>query len=162
MPLSEAQALVRLRSQCAADVEPTLNDAEIADCLAQNTRNTVWLADTVYAVGACVVPPIGNGCTYSCIRAGTSGAVVPAALLPVGYAGVRVYDGTAGLLWQNIGAAHPERFDVTGATGAAWLLKAAKDAGQVDVSDRDTKITLSVRRDFALRQAARYRAICIA
>lgn len=151
--LTEAQAIAKVRIKCGAENEPCLSEAEIKFCLAENARASVWVAETAYAVGAKVVPSLGNGRVYKCIQPGISGATQPTTWARATQPGHCLNDGTA--IWMDDGPAMPELWDINAAIGAAWRLKAAKDSALIAIQDKDTEIDLTTRRDFALRQAAR-------
>lgn len=63
-----------------------------------------WLPNTVYQVGALVVPPVRNGHSYRVVQGGTSGAVLAASAYALGL-GSRFYDGNSNpvLTWQESG-----------------------------------------------------------
>ncbi len=151
---TEAQAITEIKIKAQAENEPSLSDTEVLYCLSRYARASVWLAETVYGVGVRVVPSTANGRIYRCIQGGTSGTAAPTSWDYTTLAGTCLNDGTA--IWMDDGAAPVELWDISAATGEAWRLKASKDSALIDISDKDTKIMITARRDFANRQAARH------
>jgi hypothetical protein len=64
-----------------------------------NRFGSIWAPGTAYTVGADVIPALGNGFYYQCIKAGTSGAVSPT--FPT-VTGASVADGS--VVWVCVGA----------------------------------------------------------
>lgn len=152
---TEAQAIRAIQAACQAENEPTLSPNEITACLEKYARASVWTAETAYSIGAKVVPIAGNGRLYRCVRAGSSSASAPAEWDYTTNLGTCISDGQL-LVWEDYGAAPIEIWDINAAIGEAWRLKASKDSALIDMSDKDTKIMITARRDFANKQAQRY------
>lgn len=156
--MTQSEALEELKDLVSWEAEPALSEAVLLRCLAKNLRYKAWESETVYAVGDRVA---ANGRLYICMVAGVSGENAP---FPTNgahnvFSPCFYWDGA--VRWEDAGAAFKDNYDMGGAARAAWLMKAAKDSELVDMSDRDTKIMLSGRREFALKQAARYTAIWV-
>lgn len=153
--MTELDALATLRRKCAPDQEPTLDAAELLACLTEARRYTTHITGVAVAVGDRVVSASPNGRVYRCIVAGTTAGSAPAwPTTSGGYIGQRISDGTA-VVWEDAGPAPSSAWDMAAAVRAAWQIKAAKDAAIIDYASGSDRVTITQRRDFALRMAGR-------
>lgn len=137
--MDAATARTRLATMTAWESEPTLTSAELDDLVVMARRAdagglapvdyAVWIAGTVYALGAERIPTARNGHYYAVTTAGTSGATEPT--WPT-TSGATVTDGT--VVWTEQGAAWAGVYDLNSAASEGWRWKAAKAASKFDVS----------------------------
>lgn len=121
--LTLVQAVLQVRANCGASVDPTLDDGEIITILQTTARGTLWGAATEYAYGATVLPTVRNGHRYVVTTGGTSAATEPTWPLT---AFSTLTDGTVVL--QEAGADYAELYDLKRATWEAFQLKLTKCA----------------------------------
>lgn len=152
--MTEAQALAKLETLCNPTAYPELSPAELLSFLNDTKRFATHAVSTAYAVGTAVVPATANGRLYQCIVAGTSGSTAP--VWPTTYYRLyqRIPDGTA--VWQDIGPAYVETYNVTAAARLAWTRKAALAAADIDTSDQDQSTKASQVQAQCLTMARRY------
>lgn len=143
--------------------EPTLTDSELTELLTEWRRATVWAASTAYAVGDSVVPTAVNGRRYRCEVAGSSQATEPSwgTLTSWHVIGRQVSDGTT-LVWVDQGPAFVELWDLGGAAGAAWGLKASKAAAQYDFSSNGQTFSRSQLIAHCLMMQTYYQGLVLA
>lgn len=161
-----AVALAELAMLVAAEAAPVLTSDELQRCLAKAALEDVqalppadyeqYRASTTYAVGDLVRQEITVagalvGHEYECTVAGTSGASAP--VWPSTGAAT-VVDGT--VTWTEAGLAWTPTYDLHMAAAAAWRLKAAKLATQVDFSADGASFQLSQQRKSCLEMADVY------
>jgi len=138
MPLTLADAREQVKTNCAADTDPTLTDAEVEALLTATVRGVAWVTATAYTVGQVVLPTTRNGHAYRVITAGTSAATEPTwPRTP----GSLVSDGTT-LVYAEIGPDWPDLYDVRRATYQAFRLKLAKSATYLTVSGDGQTVNL--------------------
>lgn len=154
--MTEAQALAKLAIACPNEVYPQLTTLEMQSLLSDALRFSTHAVSTAYAVGAQVVPSTPNGRLYRCTVAGTSASTAP--VWPTRYYRIaqRIQDGTA--VWEDIGPTDAEPYDISSATRAAWLLKAAKASADIDTGDQDQSTKASQVQTQCLAMARRYGA----
>lgn len=154
--MTEAEAMEEIKDVVPVDNEPEISDAELKRILRRRARASVRVQNFAYNAGDRIVFEPSNGRIFECIVSGTTADDA----FSVGFvtrSGVAIVDGTA--TFRDVGPAHPDNYDITGSIGDAWRLKAAKDSALIDMSDKDTKMQITARRDFAQATAARYPGI---
>ena len=125
-----------------------LSDDDLIEILTDNGPGTPWAAETAYTAGAILT--VGQR-RFRVAQAGTSGTTAPT--WPTArYVGV-IGDGT--VYWADAGPARGG-YDLTGAQGDAWHLKAVRVAHLIDFADKDAKIPLTQERDAYTRMSARF------
>jgi uncharacterized protein YaaQ len=67
-----------------------------------------------------------------------------------------VNDGAGDLLWQDIGPANNERYDIRAAARQGWIRKASSITHLIDVKDGQVDAKMSALREHCLDQAKRY------
>ena len=149
--LDQAQVIATVQSMASASLDPVLTDPEVGYIVDRFQIAVLWAADTAYNVGDKVYPL--NGRCYRCHRAGTSGTTFPCIF-------DRLYretvcDGT--VHWIDEGPAYPQLWDISGAIGAAWELKATKAAGYFNVKAPGQMFDQEAVFQHCSRMAARYR-----
>jgi hypothetical protein len=114
-------ALEELRSECAPDQLPTLDDSELEKILDKHIRVKTWTANTFFRVGTIVYPTVRTGTKYRVIRAGTTGATEP---------GWSTVDGSTissgSVTFDSDGDEFLSIYDMRAAKEAAWIRKAGK------------------------------------
>ena len=130
MTESEATAYVKLHAQ-TADF-PCIDDVDVTLIVNRHRRATIWTANTLYKVGQRVQPTTANGHFYQCVAAGTSDAEEPD-WTP--REGSQFYEFASDLIWRECAIdVDGNLFNTRNAIHECWALKAAKSAGQFDVS----------------------------
>ena len=130
MTLEEAENWVKSRAATAQ--EPCLTDDDITDCINQNKRYEGWESAEAYSVGTLIVPSLHgtaawNGRQYRCIESGTASTFSP--IWPTNsnaHRGQIVRDGST--IWEDAGEAFGNQWDVRGAVGSCWIIKAGRAA----------------------------------
>lgn len=86
------------------DAAPELSIAQVELEVDRSKIASEWTANTLYQIGAIVVPPVRNGHSYEAVEGGTSGAELAAAAYSLGL-GSRFYDGSSNprLTWRESG-----------------------------------------------------------
>lgn len=144
-----ATALTRLERMTAADVDPLLSDAELADLLTLARRADAaavapdaylpWAGTEAVALGVARVPTTRNGHYYTVTTAGTTGASEPT--WPT-TSGATVADGTA--VWTESGPAPwTATYDLNAAAAEGWRWKGAKVTNRVTVAEDQQQLSRS-------------------
>lgn len=162
MPLTESQALAKLKTMLAWQTDPALTADEVAGLLDEARRVTVWTASTAYSVGDRIVTTARNGRVYECRDAGSSASTEPDWGETSGhYLGRAVDDGTA-LVWVDAGPAFAEQWDLRAAAQAGWLMKAAKCTDRFYFASSGQMFSRQQVIDNCFRMAARYAPLVVA
>lgn len=160
MPLTRAQALLRLSKLTAATTAPLLSGTDLERLLDDHARASEWTAETAYAVDARVVTTDRNGRLYRCVIAGESDTEEP--VWGTGhYLGRELGDGDD-LVWRDEGPAFGEIYDLNASAQAGWLEKAAATADLIFTSDRGQVLSLQQQHEHCKRMAAKYAPVFIA
>lgn len=168
--MTEAEALTELEELVAADKYPCLSAPALQRLLDAARRYTVWEASTEVEVGDTIVPTVWNGRMYRCIRPGTTGATEPqwpsaarAAALRPGLLGTLESDdiGIASdtaepVIWEDVGPAPRDSWDLADAANKGWLKKAAAVAGDFDFKDAGQSLTRSQVHEHCLKMASSF------
>lgn len=152
--LSRDEVIERVKLMAQSDVEPTLGDTAVGDCVDQAQQFSTYSASTAYTVGAVVQPTAPNGHRYTCTIAGTTASTAPS--WPVDK-GRTVTDGT--VTWAEAGPSFPEQWDVKRATYLAWLLKAGNATASYSFSSDGQSFSRSDLIKHCLEMADRYRPL---
>lgn len=155
--LTEAEAKARLAFTLASTSEPTLSDADLVELLAESKLFEFWEASTAYVVGDVVQPTTPNGHRYLCVYEGTTGASEPT--WPE-YREGQVSDGTA--IFQELGPANLQQWDLRRAAHLGWLHKAAKVAADYTFSVDGQSFSRSHQYDHCLEMARRFQPVTVA
>lgn len=116
---AEAIALVKITAQC--EVEPIIDDAELAPIVDQCQRATYWIASATYQVGAVVMPTVLNGHRYRAQK--VIGAAASTEPIWPRDQGARIRDGE--VTWIEDGPDY-NPFYVELAIHLVWMRKLAK------------------------------------
>lgn len=150
--MTRAQAILALAARVPAEAYPKLSPEDLGVAIDGAERCAVWSASTAYDAGAKMVPATANGRLYRCVQPGTSAATEPT------FSGLPrpeyVRDGS--IVWRDAGPAPGERYDLSAALRAAWLMKAGRAAGDVDNSDAGMSLKASQLMEHCERMASRY------
>lgn len=155
MTLSEA--MQRLSDMGVLLPEPQIPTPVVTALVEASSRAGTRAASTAYSVGNKAVPALANGRIYQAIQGGSSGSALPVWPTVTGRGqrvGQRVVDGT--VIWIDIGAAHPDIYDVNAAARSCWLWRASQLTTKTDISDGQLSIKRSQLYDHAIAQARRY------
>ena len=155
MPLTRTQALEQLAWRVASDQYPFLDSTALQNLIDTTARWSVWTASTSYVYGDIVIPTVANGRLYQCVIAGTSSATEPQFPQWTRTTGYSVNDGSGDLLWQDIGPANVERYDIRAAARQGWIRKAASITHLIDVKDGQVDAKMAALREHCLDQAKR-------
>lgn len=166
--MDQAEALTQLRSMCAADSHPTLDDTDLVLALdtarradpSGNPPSNVdtadaWAASTQFAAGAVVV--VGARWWWAAVTART--APTPPSWPDLdGYpaGSTRVTDGDQ--TWLDNGAEWAPTWALRAAAADCWERKAAKAAGDYDFGADGQTFSRSQVVGQCLKMAARYRS----
>lgn len=154
--MTETEAVLEIKDVVPVGNEPVISDAQIKRVLRKRLRYGNRANSTTYSLGDKVVFTPSNGRVFEVITAGISGST-SFSVAYITTTGATYSDGT--VIWRDAGPAHVQNYDITGAIGDVWRLKAFADSSLIDMSDKDTKIMITARRDNALSIAARYPGI---
>lgn len=157
-----ATVLAQVQTLAATATEPTLTAPEVAQALAlARTADAygyafydTWAVGTIYTSNEYRVPTVANGYAYQVTVAGTSHATTQPTWPTT--VGATVTDGT--VTWQNIGPyLWSPSYSLNRAVANAWLMKAAKVAGEYEVSVGSGKtFKRNQKYEMCLAMAARY------
>lgn len=153
--MTRAQAAERLSLSGVTTAEPEISTEDVFSILDNTARASSHATSTAYTVGARILPSTINGRLYKCIVAGTTGATAPS--WPSAGRGVlsqRVVDGS--VTWEDIGAAHAEKYDLNAASRECWLYRANMLSQKFDTSTDGATMRRSQLYDHAIAQARRY------
>jgi len=156
MPLTRTQALDRLAWMTASDQYPFLDSTALQQLVDDHARWGLWIASTAFVVGDIVIPTVANGRLYQCVIAGTSGATEPQFPQYTRTTGYSVNDGSGDLLWEDIGPANIERYDIRTSARQGWIRKASSITHLIDVKDGQVDAKMAVLREHCLDQAKRF------
>ncbi len=156
MPLTRTEALDRLAWMVASDQYPFLDSTALQQLVDDHARWAVWSASTAFVVGDIIIPTVANGRLYQCVIAGTSSATEPQFPQWTRTTGYSVNDGSGDLLWQDIGPANVERYDIRAAARQGWIRKASSITHLIDVKDGQVDAKMAVLREHCLDQAKRF------
>lgn len=131
------QVIVEVGRLACATSTPLLSGSDIESCVDACQRAVEWSAGIALVPGQHVVPPAShwNGRVYRVSEGGTTGTTEPD--WPTERASymrrslqVESTNALAPILLIDAGPAFSELYDIRGAIGEAWLIKAGKAAGQ--------------------------------
>jgi hypothetical protein len=151
--MTAERALAILKLQCAYDAEPTVTEAELTLIRDEEVHAATYETATAYVYGDIIVPTARNGHSYMCIVAGTSGATEPD--WPIAGQS-QIGDGTGDLVWQENGPDWDNLYRLDAATRRAWLLKAAKAAGNYQFSTNDQSFNRQQVHDHCMKMADKF------
>lgn len=165
--MDHTEALAQLRSMAAANSHPTLDDAELEQCLnlaqrpdsAGNSRLNVvgaasWSASTAFPAGTVI--RVGTRWWLAVVTA-TTGPTPPSwpDLDGLAVSTFTIVDGD--MTWIDNGAQWAPTWSLRLAAAIAWERKAAKAAGDYDFGTDGQSFNRSQVLDACLKMARRYR-----
>lgn len=161
--LSELHAKNELLILCPSAVCPTLDDVEITQILLRHRRAVLWAADTLFHLGAVVVPTLANrtGSRYRAIEYTAAGTDQKTGATEPVWSSTRQSRITDNhIIWEEEGPDYNMvLWDLVGAAREGWLLKASKTVGRVDFTTQSIGVSAGQLHEHCLEMAARFQPV---
>lgn len=165
MIADDVMAALELERLAQPSVCPVLTPDEQSLILSQHKRGRLWVANTVFQLGAIVIPTLANrnGHRYKAIEYTTTATTQLTGATEPSWSTTRYSQVTDNVVvWQEDGDDWDGNlWDMTAAARHAWLLKAAKASVTSDVVRGELEIKSSQLFDHCIKMSEQFAPVFI-